>query len=160
MLLRQTLTFRYDKMVPIDLQLSSKPEDTTGVIMEIVKVQDEESIVDELYAIYEDDLLIDEWICTFFVKRLQDGLYLSVDPNRKHVYWSENKGLKQVFRMNEDGPLFSYLGTYIARLGRSPTLWQVDEDSTEYFTLRFVENSAYSGKFDYLKDLVVLTNEY
>ena len=110
MLLRQTLTFRYDKMVPIDLQLSSKPEDTTGVIMEIVKVQDEESIVDELYAIYEDDLLIDEWICTFFVKRLQDGLYLSVDPNRKHVYWSENKGLKQVFRINEDnGPLFSYL---------------------------------------------------
>ena len=77
------------------------------------------------------------------------------------MYWSENKGLKQVFRINEDnGPLFSYLGTYIARLGRSPTLWQVDEDSTEYFTLRFVENSAYSGKFDYLKDLVVLTNEY
>ena len=81
MLLRQTLTFRYDKMVPIDLQLSSKPEDTTGVIMEIVKVQDEESIVNELYAIYEDDLLIDEWICTFFVKRLQDGLSCpSIEP--------------------------------------------------------------------------------
>lgn len=155
--------------IPIDLQLSSCEDDRIGVLVEYVNVESDDSIIEELYTIFGDDLNLTKWINSCFVRRLQDGMYLSVHSNRKHVYWSKNRALSQLFRNSMNGKLKSCNGTFIARLdNNSSVLWQIDNDpsadvgggaSSECFSIRLLEDTAFNGKYDYLKDVMILNHE-
>lgn len=159
-------------MIPIDLQLSSCADDSIGVLVEYINVESDESLIEELYSIFGDDLNLSKWNCSFFIRRIQDGFYLSVHSNRKHVYWSRNRTLSQLFRNSVDGKLKSCNGTFISRLdNKSNILWQIDNEpsavgggaskgySSKCFSIRLVEDSAFNGKYDYLKDLMILNHE-
>ena len=145
--------------IPIDLQLSSCEDDIIGVLVEYVNVEFDDSIIEELYTIFGDDLNLTKWSNSFFVRRLQDGMYLSVHSNRKHVYWSKLRTLSQLFRNSMDDKLKSCNGTFIARLdNKSNVLWQIDDENNK-FSVRLVEETAFNGKYDYLKDVTVLNQE-
>tara|TARA_B100001250_G_C19694664_1_gene741916 strand:+ start:245 stop:718 length:474 start_codon:yes stop_codon:yes gene_type:complete len=153
-------------MIPIDLQLSSCADDSMGVLVEYINVESDESLIEELYTIFGDDLNLSKWNSSFFIRRIQDGLYLSVHSNRKHVYWSKNRTLSQLFRNSVDGKLKSCNGTFISRLdNKSSVLWQIDNDPSATvgrhaaFSIRLVEETAFNGKYDYLKDLMILNHE-
>jgi len=51
----------------------------------------------------------DSWV---FLKRVDDGTYLSAHENHKHIYWSEHAYEWEMWKIEKDNHLQSYHNTF------------------------------------------------
>tara|TARA_B100001250_G_C19813726_1_gene797098 strand:- start:2233 stop:2634 length:402 start_codon:yes stop_codon:yes gene_type:complete len=129
--------------IPIDVQLSMDPYDTMGMIMERVEITKNKELMQEIRDFLGNPNLTN--VC--FFQRMKDGTYLSVHENKKHVYWSDKKEMRQLFMCDEHLKIRSVFGTYISRIDN--ILWQIlsqykNDDDNECFAIRVLNTENYN----------------